>query len=675
MTENYMSPRVVQLIQAIRDPGIKLVSFDVFDTLIRRSISNPNHLFWILGAELERREHDKEWCRRFGEARAIAGSRAIHHANLSGKEDASLEEIYAFLALMLPEAAPTISDIMQMELELEAAFLEPYPLGKKLFQEALDSGKRVILASDQYMPIEFLKGLLSEYGYSGYEKFFLSGDIGVLKHSGTMYEWMATSLGVQRKEILHIGDNHHVDVVVPQKRGVNALAMPTSFEMAGHPGIGSAVTNATTLGSVAVARYLHRRSDRAVSGAILPHPDHTDFLGNVFYGPVLYSIAAWLVDKIRTGRVDRIWLLARDGQGLAKLISRAFPEYADKFEYVYASRRLIVYPSGNLSGVEIYRHFQHLVKAGVRVHEFLEEISSELIDFSPLKADFGDDDRLDDKAVLNGLRRALDSFCNGWDPTSSEGAQRVIRYYRSCIRGGGRIGLFDVGWRGNLQRGLEKLLGDEPVEFLGLYLGYIYEHETFKPHVQAECFAFGMNFPPEVFSDLEPNIWPLEFMFGGSELSAVGIQETARGWEPVFEQANPTKSRLCDLALRYQEAAVDFIDDCMSWNPKILELMGAQRFGVELMREFLAHPAYYDANALSNVSWTANIDENTGRPFIAGYRRSARSIRKAFEESLWKAGFMAVTGPKKRKKLHRSQKRKAYWGRKEAKIRRLLFRR
>lgn len=648
------------LLEAVSDPRFKVVSFDLFDTLIRRDVIAPEHVLWLVGEEVAAEGDDPTLAQRFHDARLSAGMLALQRAQLDGKEEANLAEIYDTLACVLPQIRKRKAQAMQIEIAFERRSIGPYPLGVRLFGEAKKAGKRVVICSDQYLPLEFLEGLLKEFGLSGYEKFFLSGDLGIQKATGSLYEWMPIVLGVDRKEIVHIGDNQYVDVEVARRRGVTGLLLPRSDALAGHPGRVTAAARLPTLGSVATARYLNRTADeRLAAEAPAPH-DGIDYIGYTFYGPLLTYLAAWLAQPLRSGEIERLWFLARDGEGLIKVFGLLYPEYADRIDYAYASRRMLVYPTGTLTGVEIFRHYELRVASNPRVVDFLHDISADDVEFTSLSHYFQPDDRVNDFGVRPELQRRLDAHCAArrLDKGSST-LDRLRRYYLSLARGAKRIGMFDVGWRGNLQRAMESLFAASDLSFSGFYIGQIFESEIQKSYLDADCYAFSYNFPPDSFEDIIWNMWPLELIFGGTEPSTVDIAETSDGWNPVFERDNPSKVATRQIAARLQDGALRFVREAALADGSLIPKEFAVRRGAAMLREFLAHPGRCDAATLADLSWAMNIEDH-GKPLIAQPKRTTgKAISRARSASSWPAGFDVLQSEENLRQMRQ------YWRRRE----------
>lgn len=656
MFDSVVDSRLLMLRDLIASDSVSVVSFDVFDTLLRRPLMRPEHMFFAIGEGLEQLGVDNETAVRFGEARIIAGERANHYGNLQGREDVGIDTVYQILVSMLPKLGSYADRIKEIELQWERSLLEVYPLGKKLFDFAVASGKRVVLTSDQYLPKSFIESVLAENGYSGYEHFFLSGEVGAVKGTGTLFDWLILRLNVGRDEVLHIGDNHFTDVEAPKRRGLKTGQIPQSIDLPGHAGRHSAAGRHATLGSVALARYLHTAADETVERGFAEFRSGIEFVGYTFYGPILAGIAAWLVRKLEEDRLDKILLFARDSEGLSKVLSVMYPQYAHRFTYVYASRRLLVYPSNDLTGIEIFRHYKHLIDENVDAKQFLARISGQGANLTDLSVHFNESDRMADEKVQRKMERLLDRYYSDRSAKLMDWQRdnQLVDYFSSVVGTARRIGVFDIGWRGNLQRSLAGLLHDRALEIRGLYVGNMYEHELAKSFIDADSLAFSCNYPIDVFDNIAPNIWPLELIFGGTAPSIIGIEKGDDDWTPIFESRSPSKDKLNQAAEIFQTSAVSFIRDALKKNRDLLYRLATPKSTVRLLQEYLANPAWIDAHFLSDFSWTANIDEELGTRLIAlPHKKTGRSLARAKYKSHWPSGYEALLTVDDRKKRDR----------------------
>ena len=186
-----------------------IISFDIFDTLIFRPFAKPADLFMIVGKRLNRTE--------FYRIRTDAEKRARELATITkGNREVTIEDIYA----VIEERTGLSKEIgiqTEFEVELQYCFANPYM--KRVFKLLQEQKKTIIIVSDMYFPESMMKKLLSNAGYSGYEKLYVSCDYGCSKSSKGLYQYVKRDY--EGKKIVHIGDNFFSDIKCAQEIGLD----------------------------------------------------------------------------------------------------------------------------------------------------------------------------------------------------------------------------------------------------------------------------------------------------------------------------------------------------------------------------------------------------------------------------------------------------------------------
>ena len=143
------------------------VSFDIFDTLVKRYVSLPTDVFDIVELRYNSLHGtSNEKIRGFKELRINAELKARKKII----EEVSIDEIYNFI-----EFSPAINEeLKNLELKTEYEVCIPNKSIVGLFNECLKNGKKVIITSDMYLPEDIIKDILSHCGITGYEKLYLS---------------------------------------------------------------------------------------------------------------------------------------------------------------------------------------------------------------------------------------------------------------------------------------------------------------------------------------------------------------------------------------------------------------------------------------------------------------------------------------------------------------------
>lgn len=349
--------------KTIADKGIESVSFDIFDTLLVRPFYTPADLFELLDAQvaellgtidrIDFRKHRME-------AEHIARRRFAGE----GREDVTLDEIYQVLGELLDFPRETSELIKSWEIEQELRFCRPRKFARELFDLAVSSGKRVVIASDMYLPFEVVEKLLEQNGYEGYEKLFLSSVLGCTKATGRMYDYMARDLGVEPKAILHIGDNETADVRRAKEKGFKTIYLPKCTDMLMNAVSGS--YGGEIFQKAYGESFLHRfhvtkdflgiRTMLAVAAQKIfdnpfrPIGEKSDLngepalLGYGVLGPHLFAVADWLHREMKREGFDRLCFMARDGYLplQAYEVLKKVNTLASQAEYVHFTRSSIL---------------------------------------------------------------------------------------------------------------------------------------------------------------------------------------------------------------------------------------------------------------------------------------------------------------------------------------------
>jgi hypothetical protein len=132
--------------QAIEQPHIKVVSFDIFDTLVCRPLLEPDDMFDLMEGKVSRRIGKKV---AFKEIRRKAD--ATLRAGLQGAKDITIDDIYREIGRVLELDDATADQLKQMELDFEMRMLCKRASVASVAEHAYSLGKRVVLASDMYL--------------------------------------------------------------------------------------------------------------------------------------------------------------------------------------------------------------------------------------------------------------------------------------------------------------------------------------------------------------------------------------------------------------------------------------------------------------------------------------------------------------------------------------------
>ena len=301
----------------------KVVSFDIFDTLLVRPYIRPVDLFEHMEKAYERPGFAAE--RKDAERRT-----RIRHKEL---EDVTFDMIY-------DEIDDEFKDMKQKELDWEEMVLRFNPELKQVYDYALAQGKKVIITSDMYLPTEFLAKVLRKNGFDHWDKLYVSGDVGKRKTTGALFEHLLEDNNVSPKDVLHIGDNEKSDVNVPKKLSIKVVLYNQVSLQFLRQNKAIRIFRARTLGKldasiiVAICSYLWLQER---CGEVEKR-NYWQNLGFQYAGPIIYGYTRFIEAKSLELNIDNLLFVARDGYTLQKVFNTFSNNISNS--YVYAPRIL-----------------------------------------------------------------------------------------------------------------------------------------------------------------------------------------------------------------------------------------------------------------------------------------------------------------------------------------------
>ena len=255
------------------------VSFDIFDTLIKRTVADPKDVFLLLEKKLGIPDFYKRRIDAEKEARRKKGG------------EVTLQEIYqSFGGLSENE----IKELSEEELNTELAVCIPNKQLMGFYRYCIKS-KKVILISDMYLPREMIEKILYNCGVTGFDKIYISCDIGLTKRSGKLYKFVLDDLCIVSKELVHIGNDFMADYISAKIIGINAVKIKTTADHLNNAVLEVNVDDQNYGGVFALVKSIisNNNKDLQIDIAAIEPFDHKKSIALLrSYGSRVYSIGA-----------------------------------------------------------------------------------------------------------------------------------------------------------------------------------------------------------------------------------------------------------------------------------------------------------------------------------------------------------------------------------------------
>ncbi|AZZ90900.1 hypothetical protein EUZ85_09270 [Hahella sp. KA22] len=391
----------------------EIISLDVFDTAITRSLTEPTDIFSILESLYNNPDFKKF---RVDAEKHARETRASH-------EDITLGDIYS---------TPLLDDeYIEKEIEIELKYCKANNEIKEAYDYLINKNKKVIFTSDMYLPQKIVEKILNNNDYTNIYRLYVSSETGVTKSTGNAYKEILSDF--PNKKILHIGDNFNSDYKSAKKNRIDSIHYNFSNyseRACQHPYVRSLFNYGTTaeksLASLYRDIYISQKSGWFI-------------IGYIYLGIILKGFTSWIEKKLHKMAPDTVLFLSRDGFLPYAWIEKESLSFNSK--YVYCSRRMMsIALLGKEKDQTVVARSLGLRK---KIHPFIESLN-----IPTLK----DGKSIDIKSI------------------EIEGTN-IENYYKKFISRNSKVAIIDIGWKGTCQAMLEAIFKSQNITFQGYYLG------------------------------------------------------------------------------------------------------------------------------------------------------------------------------------------------------------
>jgi len=320
--------------------NIKLIIFDIFDTLLVRPLLNAESTKAIVA-----RRVPQQVSRLFLRYR----SEAEELARAEKRRDVKICEIYEYLEKISGLSKEDIRQLLSIEILVEqnsVSIREEVVQLLKLLSKRYD----IVLSSDMFLPLDIVKEMLDRYNLNDYTDIFVSSSTGIRKDTGEFYNYILKKYNLDPSNIAVVGDNERSDVQIPGDMGMLPIHVLRPTEIArGIPRWTKLIhrfERSDDLDSELSLGLLVRKNFSALQ---FPNFDPRQFVqltpynwGYTLAGPLLVGFAQWLLEVSRQDGIQKLYFLSREGR-IIKAIFDCWTEGLDSpsSEYLVVSRRAV----------------------------------------------------------------------------------------------------------------------------------------------------------------------------------------------------------------------------------------------------------------------------------------------------------------------------------------------
>jgi glycosyltransferase involved in cell wall biosynthesis/FMN phosphatase YigB (HAD superfamily) len=644
--------------------GVEVVSFDIFDTALRRLVRLPTDVFLAMAPDVRRIAPDAAVA--FLEIRMRAERVARERGRAFGFGDCTLAEIYAELGAICGLTDEQAAALMAVELARETETLFADPAALRLYRAVRASGRRALFVSDMYLPADFLRETLIRNGFEEPEV-VVSSETRKTKYDGALFPVLVERAGVAPERILHIGDHAHSDVCQPAAHGLRAHlwtapGAPIYADQTLVPGARWGWLSSLFAG---LARRRARREEAA--------DDVWAKLGYELVGPMYLAYVLWVLKTARDDGVQRLFFLSRDGYHLVDIARQALARAGAtmEIEYLYASRRMMNVPGLAHEMTDEALTFLTTPNPGMRVRDFPERIGLAPADYEDAlrQAGYAQPDEVittpfgvfQDPAHVARMRGFFASIWPRVQRLAEAERAQVQAYLRDMKFEPATSALVDIGWQCSSARALQRLLADGAGAPEPAIRGYYFGTWTFaEAAIQAGAKVRGWFFhlrAPERRADLVAECVELiESFFTAPHPSVLGVQRTKDGWTPTHGDWECDEAHRAGIE-RAVEAAHALVADALPHLPAMEDWDESPDYLETVLTRVLRHPTADEARAMGGIRLRNSFGGRGPLRAIAEVPGDAvrcfsrPRLQAAYALSYWKKGFRAQLSPRDQAKL------------------------
>jgi FMN phosphatase YigB (HAD superfamily) len=424
----------------------EIISFDFFDTLFVRPLTDPEDVFDILGIKYRITD--------FREKRRQAQKEAFNQMLKEGRREISLDNIYNNFCGLDENKK---KELKRAEYQLELDLIQLNPSMINFFNEMMELGKIVIITSDMYFENDFFLAVLEKFNIKQVPLYISSVKNATKRDFGELFDKIINDFSVNPNKILHIGDNEKADIIRPTEKGLLTWHYNSDVLSNKH-------TNQSLIGSITEGLYRNCSKETISNGAY-------DELGYKIQAPASLGFLNWIESQCRADEVNKLLFISRDGYFLEKYAKEYFRDRLPKFNYFMGSRIAFNLALINEQNFISFIPFLLSGAIGLAPDELMERIGVE----SP------SDDVMSSLGISSGtiisehnkdlMRNLLIAYKAEILKVCYMNRRGLFIYINELgIKPGDKIGIVDVGWSGSTQEAFVNIMKSFfEVDIIGYY--------------------------------------------------------------------------------------------------------------------------------------------------------------------------------------------------------------
>ena len=319
------------------DTSPDLYSFDIFDTLLHRRSGIPSATFLEVQEKLPECTiaFPKDFYQGYVVIRTSAELLQLkYYRTQLDQNEINFDQIFECISWIYELNHEQIELLKRLELETELANIYPDRITGDRITKLLDAHEQVILISDMYLPLDFIKQLVQKC-FPDFKDIpiFLSSEYKVRKHSSLLYYEVYKHYNEKYwgfDNWYHTGNSRYADYDQARKIGIHAelynYQARTQFEID--------LTNSIKSSNAAKVAEIFRRY-RNNNGY-----EEKSYFSLAILAPIFVGYASWIIEHALAHGYECLYFVARDSILLKSIVDHIISTRHIKLKtkLFYASR-------------------------------------------------------------------------------------------------------------------------------------------------------------------------------------------------------------------------------------------------------------------------------------------------------------------------------------------------
>lgn len=580
----------------------KVVSFDIFDTLIKRMVSMPSDVFDMV--EKKYNINNKKNIKDFKKMRIQSEKEARQN---SRNDEVTIDEIYMFLSKKNKNI--NIEQLKQYEKNIEIMVCRPLKENCEILDYCIKSKKKVVISSDMYLDKDTIQKILANNKIK-YDKLYLSSDIMKTKSKGSMFKYIIDDNKVEPQNIIHIGDNRKSDYIMPKLNGIKSILIKKEK---------------TKKYNNIIVDYSINCADNDLCEK---DSDYFYDFGYKYLGLLMLNFCKYIYSNVNNR--DKIIFLAREGQFMKKCYDKMYDNNSSK--YMFVSRK-------SVSGALLH-HFNDIddmivaqsLSPSETIETFLKRwdiINNNTIEL--LKQNNIDIKKnLFDKNEIEKLKKILEELKI---KSNARLKNIVFNKYLEQFDIDNTSSFVDIGWSGTMHDLIQYQLNTKNVSINSFYLGVRKKKKNGYKH----GFVFnGEEDDIEVLSRSMTGF--LEILFSANHGTTTGYKEEKQRIIEILAENDISKFELMQIQ-KIQNGCLDYISKYKK--DSLLMNYEYSNDSYRPLFEFCINPKIEDINRFKKFCVVDEREYNLiGNRYGIKYIFHPKSFVKDYILSCWKNAYL-----------------------------------